>query len=150
MEKKERKIETYKATIEGISYGGKVERRSTVLIKVGSKSISKKALQLGLLLIGLQVLDGILTYVGVNLYGNNMEGNYFLHVLMESYGAKPVLFLSKLLVVGVILALTGLAHKRKWIRPFILLLCFVYLMCAVIPWVFIISHHYAPGGYGSM
>jgi hypothetical protein len=146
MEKKDRKIETFKATIEGISYGGKVERRSTVLIKVGSKSISKRALQLGGLLVGLQILDGVLTYIGVTLYGNMMEGNYFLHVLMESYGAKPVLFFSKLLVVGVIFVLTGLAHKRKWIRPFILLLCVVYLMCAVIPWVFIISNHYAQGG----
>lgn len=124
---------------EGITYGGGRKRRNTVLIKVGRHSFSKKAFQLGLLLAIFQILDGGLTYIGLLSHGIEMEGNTILHRMMSAYGLFPALFIAKSLALTFVVVLTVLAHRRRWIRPFLIFLSLVYLLLAVIPWVYIIS-----------
>ena len=135
------KIEVVKGTTEGISYKGERQRRETVLLRVGRHSISKRAFQPGLFLAVCQLLDGILTWIGLSIFGVHMEGNTFLNMLMQAYGSFPVLFVSKLVALVLVAFLTLYAHRRHWFRPVIALLCFIYLALAVLPWVFLISSH---------
>ena len=133
------RFEIVEGETEGVSYSGERRRRKTILLKMGTFSISKKALQLGLILALCQVLDGFLTYLGLSLLGVEMEGNAFLRTLMEVHGTFPVLFISKIIALGLVIVLTGYAHRRKWIRPIIAILCMIYLVLAVLPWSFIIA-----------
>jgi uncharacterized membrane protein len=126
-----------------ISYSGKRQRKKTVLLKIGERSISKKALQLGLILVCCQILDGVLTYAGLSLMGVHMEGNSLLRDLMHYYGEAPVLFAAKSVSILFIALLTIQSHHRPWIRPLIVLLILVYLGLAVIPWTYLISQKIA-------
>jgi uncharacterized membrane protein len=133
------KFKVEEGETEQITYGGKRVRRKTVLLRVGQYSISQKALLLGLMLAICQVFDGFLTYIGLSIMGVQMEGNTFLRTLMEAYGKAPVLFASKLIAIFLIGILTFEANRRRWVRPFIVLLILIYLGLAVFPWTYIIS-----------
>ena len=124
---------------EHITFTGKRLRRPTVLIKVGSWSLSKRAFLLGAILALCQVLDGLLTYVGLSILGVHMEGNAFLRSLMLAYGTAPALFLVKSGAVILAVLLMFKAHQRRWVRPLITILILIYLALAVIPWTYIIS-----------
>jgi hypothetical protein len=54
---------------ENIALDGRRIRRSTVLIRVGRVSLSRKAFILGAALVGCQILDGLLTYIGLSDHG---------------------------------------------------------------------------------
>ncbi|RIL12030.1 MAG: hypothetical protein DCC75_01220 [Proteobacteria bacterium] len=115
-------------------------RRPTVLIHLGAGySLSKRAFELGLLLAVLQLADGLLTYVGLNIYGIHLEGNAFLRSLMHVYGTFPVLFFTKLFALGCVAWLTILAHDRRWIRPAIAFVSGIYITAAIIPWSYLVS-----------
>jgi uncharacterized membrane protein len=138
------KFDVVEGETEHISFTGQRTRKATVLMRLrtksGTVSLSKKAVSLGLLLIICQILDGLLTYIGLRILGVNMEGNSFLRSLMHAYGMLPALFFAKcvaLLLVGILMLY---AHKRKWIRPIIFLLAVIYLSLAVIPWIVLISN----------
>jgi hypothetical protein len=124
-----------------ISFGGVYARSPTVIVQMGSVRLSRKALILGVALAACQVFDGILTFIGTFLLGVEMEGNGILRGLMHLYGAAPVLFVIKAMLVGVIVVLTFFAHRRRWIRPFIFGVVSVYVIVALIPWVYIISSY---------
>ena len=145
MSRKTVKFEIIQGETEAITYSGKRQRKQTVLLKVGRYSISWRAFQLGMILVVCQLLDGLLTYAGLRLYGVHMEGNAFLKELMIAYGTFTALFLVKLFAVLCIITLTIFAHKRKWIRPLIAGVCGIYLMLAVFPWVYILSRAHAKG-----
>jgi hypothetical protein len=132
-------FEIVEGTTEGISYSGIRKRRSTVLIRMGSKEMSKQAVMLGLLLSTLQICDALLTYIGLRLHGIHLEGNGLLAELMYAYGLFPALLITKLAALCLIVALTIVSNKRKWIRPFIFMLCAAYITLAIVPWTFIIS-----------
>ncbi len=132
-------FEIIEGTTEGISYSGIRKRRKTVLIRFGKKSISKQAFQLGFLLATLQIFDAVLTYVGLTLHGIHLEGNGILARMMHAYGLFPALLFSKLFALSLILLLTIFSHRRRWIRPFVFMLCATYITLAIVPWTFIIS-----------
>ena len=136
-------FEVVEGTTEGITYTGVRKRRKTVLIRVGSKFISKQALQLGLILAVLQVFDAVLTYIGLTLHGIQLEGNGMLSKMMHDYGLFPTLLISKTFALMLIVILTYFAHQRRWIRPFIIMLCAAYVTLAVVPWTYIISSTHA-------
>ncbi len=123
---------------EHISYSGKRVRKSTVLIRVGKRSLSRKAFILGASLILCQFFDGFLTYLGLQMLGVHMEGNTFLQELMHAYGTAPVLVVAKFLAVAFVVILTFYSHHRVWLRPIIGGLVVIYLALAVIPWTYII------------
>jgi len=126
-------------TAEHISFSGIRQRKPTVLIRVGSYSMSKRALQLGALLVLCQVLDGVLTYAGLSMLGVSMEGNSFLRIMMEIYGTAPILVIVKIIAVVFIFIVTIQAHTKRWLRPVIAGLILIYLAAAIIPWTYIIS-----------
>ena len=99
---------------------------------------SKDILILGSFLIILQILDGLLTGIGMYHFGTRAEGNMFLRVAMESIGYIPALVLAKSLAIGIILFLCHLAKTVKWLPMAMKAVILIYLGAAVIPWTAII------------
>ncbi len=145
MFRKRLRFEVVQGETEHITFGGKKVRRPTVLIRVGKLSLSKKAFFLGATLLLCQLLDGLLTYIGLSLLGTHMEGNTFLKALIHAYGMLPALFAAKLGASIAVVALTWHAHNRRWIRPAIFLMILVYISLAVVPWTYLISKAQAKG-----
>jgi uncharacterized membrane protein len=77
-----------------------------------------------------QALDGVLTYVGVSVYGPRMEGNPALAWLMAMVGQGPALAMAKSLasVFGIALHLNA-GHR------IVAVLTAFYIAAAVLPWV---------------
>lgn len=80
-----------------------------------------------------QILDGILTYVGVSALGISAEGNPLLAWLMASYGEVIALAGAKSLAACCGVALYILAVDRM-----IAVLTLVYIGFALIPWTLIL------------
>jgi hypothetical protein len=76
-----------------------------------------------------QAGDGVLTYVGVTVYGSQMEGNPLLRWLMSAVGEGPALTAAKLTACGFGIALHVFAvHKT------VAALTTFYFLVAVLPW----------------
>jgi hypothetical protein len=97
---------------------------------------------LGLILATLQILDGILTGVGMSQYGTGMEGNVLLRSLMGAIGYIPALVLVKGASIGLIALLCQQAPKISWLKPAFYGVIAVYLMGAVVPWTYILITDY--------
>lgn len=80
-----------------------------------------------------QVLDGLLTYVGVSLYGPQLEGNPIVAWLMSTLGQGPGLAAAKVTasVFGIVLHLTA-------VHMAVAALALFYFVVAIVPWLFII------------
>jgi hypothetical protein len=128
---------------EQFTFRGERVRKRTILVALGSRAISKQALELGVVLIICQVLDGILTYAGLSLMGVQMEGNDLLRELMHIYGLAPTIFVAKSSAIVLAIVLMLHSHSRRWIRPVIALLVLTYLALAVVPWTYIIAEEKA-------
>lgn len=126
-----------------VSFSGKRVRKPTVLLRVGRRALSKRALSLGLFLAVCQILDGILTYIGLGMAGIEMEGNRLLGSMMYFYGVAPAIFMVKCAALILVGALTFYAHNRPWVRTLIAVAIAIYLVFAVIPWTYIISEGHA-------
>ncbi len=82
-----------------------------------------------------QALDGVLTYVGVTVYGLRMEGNPIIGWLMAAIGHGPALAAAKLTAgsFDVVLHLSAV-HKA------VALLAAFYLAIAVLLWAAILFY----------
>lgn len=80
-----------------------------------------------------QACDGVLTYVGVSLYGIGMEGNPLLAWLMETMGEGAALATAK----GVAGAF-GIALHLSAVHRILAALSAFYVAVAIIPWVAIL------------
>jgi hypothetical protein len=80
-----------------------------------------------------QVLDGALTYLGVTLYGPQMEGNPLIAWLMDRLGEGPGLAAAKITAAffGIVLHLSAV-HKA------VALLAAFYVAVAIVPWTIIL------------
>jgi hypothetical protein len=80
-----------------------------------------------------QVLDGLLTYVGVSLYGPQLEGNPVVAWLMATLGHGPGLAAAKVTasVFGIVLHLTA-------VHMAVAILAAFYVVVAIVPWTLII------------
>ena len=80
-----------------------------------------------------QACDGVLTYVGVSLYGSTIEGNPLLGWLMGSMGHGVALATTKALAgaLGIALHLTGVHRVVAALAAF-------YVVVAVAPWMAIL------------
>jgi len=85
-----------------------------------------------------QVLDGLLTYVGVTLLGVGVEANGLLATSMQAIGAPRALLSAKLLaaVCGYILFRTA-CHRPLAITTGL------YVGVAIVPWLLIVGEHLA-------
>lgn len=62
--------------------------------------IDKSFIFQAIFLIILQIFDGLLTYIGIFLYGNSVEGNKIIVYLIEKFGLIEGLVLAKF--IGII------------------------------------------------
>jgi len=139
------KFKIVRGETEHITIRGSRVRNPTVLLQLGGFSVSRKAIALGSLLVALQVLDGILTFFGVAVFGVAMEGNSFLRSLVEEYGAARALFFVKTITIGFVIFLTFRAHRRRWVRPIIGALIATYVVLAVLPWAIGLGRYFFVG-----
>lgn len=86
----------------------------------------------------LQILDGLLTYIGVRLIGLEGEGNYLIKLIMTHFGVFQGLVLVKLSSI-VILSMAFLSIPIVPKKVFMLLLPIniIYLF-AVFTWIYIL------------
>jgi uncharacterized membrane protein len=77
-----------------------------------------------------QVLDGLLTYIGVSLLGVEVEANALLATSMETIGTPGTLVAAKLV------ACAGgyLLYRMAWYRP-LAITAGLYVGVAVVPWI---------------
>ncbi|MEO8077412.1 MAG: hypothetical protein ABI818_13865 [Acidobacteriota bacterium] len=82
-----------------------------------------------------QASDGVLTYVGVSIYGVRMEGNPILGWLMLTMGQGAALATAK-----VVAGMFGIGLHLSAVHKAVAVLAFFYLTAAVIPWVAILFY----------
>jgi hypothetical protein len=77
-----------------------------------------------------QGLDGVLTYVGVSVYGLHMEGNPLIGWLMMTMGEGPALATAKLTA-----GMFGIALHLSAVHKAVALLAAFYVVVAIVPWM---------------
>ena len=77
-----------------------------------------------------QALDGVLTYVGVRMYGLRIEGNPLLAWLMSTLGQGVALTLAK----GMAGAF-GIALHLSAVHRVVAVLAIFYFAVAIVPWI---------------
>ena len=137
-------VDLLDATVERISFDGDINFDKTMTFYVNDKKfISKRALMLGIFLAICHILDGVLTFFGMEIFGSQAEGNSFLRYFIEIYGHGTTLFVGKTIAIILTLTLMLISHKRLWVRNMITGVIVIYLCMAVIPWFYILSRYIA-------
>ena len=83
----------------------------------------------------MQVLDGVLTYIGVSTYGLRMEGNPLIGWLMAAMGQGPALAAAKLTA-----GFFGVALHLSAVHKAVALLAGFYVIVAIVPWVAVLFY----------
>jgi uncharacterized membrane protein len=86
-----------------------------------------------LLFLVAQACDGVLTYVGVTIYGLHMEGNPLISWLISAMGQGPALAAAKLTAGGF-----GIALHLSSVHKAVAMLTAFYVVVAVVPWITIL------------
>ena len=94
---------------------------------------------LGLIVVALQILDGILTGLGMFHFGTDMEGNAVLRYMMVNLGFVPALIIAKATAIAVVSGLCIFAYRIWWLKLALRGIIGVYLTMAVAPWTVILS-----------
>jgi hypothetical protein len=84
-------------------------------------------------------MDGVLTGVGMERFGLEMEANPLLRSLMERFGVAPALFLAKgMVILMMVHMLRNLDYYKGWTGFCgLVMLNLFYTFKAVIPWIII-------------
>ena len=112
--------------------------RAAVIFKI--EPPSRDFIYLGVFLASLQVFDGVLTSMGLTQLGMHAEANPLLRFLMHHLGPTSALLVVKGTAVFVVLMLTILARKTRWIKDLIAALSCLYLFAAILPWLYILGY----------
>lgn len=123
-----------------IRFDIEVTRNATIIIEV--EPPSRALIYFAIFFVSLQILDGMLTSIGMARFGVHSEGNPLLKDLMIRFTPDQALVAVKTLAVLMVVTLTVVAKRISWIRDIIGLLSCIYLFAAIIPWVYIITHHF--------
>jgi uncharacterized membrane protein len=108
------------------------------MVKVGREGAIQRSLfgDVALLLFLLaQMLDGVLTYVGVSVYGLHMEGNPLIGWMMANMGHGPALATAK-----VTAGFFGIALHLSAVHKAVALLTAFYLAVAIVPWLAVLFY----------
>jgi len=106
------------------------------MVNVGTTDATRRSLfgDAALLLFLLaQASDGVLTYVGVTIYGLHMEGNPLLSWMMGLMGQGPALATAKVAAGGF-----GIALHLSAVHKAVAVLALFYVLVAVVPWLTIL------------
>lgn len=86
----------------------------------------------------LQILDGVLTSIGIDRFGLDVEGNSFLRGMMEQFGHVPTLAVAKFFAIALIASLALTANRVRWIPKAMGALTCLYLFAAILPWTYLL------------
>lgn len=92
---------------------------------------------LWLAFVAVQVLDGVLTYIGLRTFGLEIEANPIVAWYAEAFGPAAGLAAAKLFAIGCASVLYVTARHRT-----VAVLTILYLACAIMPWAHVL-HSYA-------
>ena len=117
------------------------QRKSGQLIYLAShtRTTQSELLFLGAILVVLQILDGILTGVGMAQYGLHMEGNALLRLLMSHIGYIPALILTKCVAIAIIALLCSQAFRVRWLKYAFTTIIIMYTTLAIAPWTYMLT-----------
>ena len=76
-----------------------------------------------------QVLDGMLTYLGIKIWGPGIEGNPLLSSAIAYAGTAPSLAVAKSIAIGF-----GMVLHLYRVHTLVALLTGFYVAAAIIPW----------------
>jgi len=91
------------------------------------------------MLISLQVLDGILTAIGMERLGIQAEGNVILRYFMELLGHVPALVIMKSFAIAIIICLCQAANTYSWIKYALQGVNVLYICAAILPWMIVLD-----------
>ena len=86
-----------------------------------------------------QILDGILTYIGVTRFGELAEGNPLVKYLIVNLGVVFGLLLPKSIAILSVLGLNSQVEKSTAIKGGLTATIIFYVLVAILPWVVILS-----------
>lgn len=117
-------------------------QRPTLGVIVGGRDARTRrlssAMTLGLILALTQVLDGVLTAIGMTNFGIEAEGNILLRTMMSAWGFIPALVIAKSAAVAVVFSLVVMARSVHWVPTALKGLIAAYVLAAIIPWTMIL------------
>ena len=102
---------------------------------------SKEMVMLSFILALLQVSDGVLTGLGMSIFGTGAEGNLLLRSLMEVMGYIPALIMAKSFAILIIAGLCYLSTVVSWLPRAMRCVIAIYVFAAVGPWTYILLTH---------
>ena len=103
----------------------------------------KEILALTIILVALQIADGLLTGVGVYHMGVEMEANPLLRTLMDIFGATTALVAVKSFAIGIIGILSTLAATVPWLGLAMRGMIVLYSLVAILPWSAILYGYFS-------
>lgn len=109
-------------------------RRAAIVFEI--EAPSRDFIYFGVFLASLQIFDGVLTSMGMSRFSLEAEGNPLLRELMLRYGPENALFAVKGIAICMVVFLTFLAKRQRWIKDMIAALSCLYLFAAIVPWVY--------------
>ena len=122
--------------------GGRQGRNSTSLDSSAETGASRALAFWAWSLVILQILDGVMTAIGVGHYGHEAEANFLLKLGMELIGPAPTLIIAKSLAIFVVYLLVQCAQHVSWVPRAIQAVTALYLFAAILPWSYILARHY--------
>ncbi|MCB0330804.1 MAG: hypothetical protein KDD70_14120 [Bdellovibrionales bacterium] len=90
-------------------------------------------------LILVQILDGVLTGLGVSQFGIEAEGNPLLRFFMGHFGHEATLIGAKSLSIAIVILLGHCAKSVAWVEKAMTAVACLYIFAALIPWTFILT-----------
>lgn len=92
------------------------------------------ALSLGVV----QLLDALLTYKGLTLYGNSAEGNFLIVCLCEIFGTAVALCIAKIFSLFCILIACNYGKNYFWMPAALCFLLIIHISFAIVPWSYLL------------
>ncbi len=117
-----------------MTIGVPLPRGKTVILELPQPS--REVFYFGAFLASLQIVDGILTSIGIRKFGISGEGNPILRMAMSVFTPDQAIVLGKLLAILIVVGLTIAAKRTRFIRDMIGFLSCFYLVAAIIPWLY--------------
>lgn len=113
---------------------------SAALIRSLNKQASRAHLVfIGITLVFLQILDGLLTGIGVANFGPTIEANLLIRGLIISLGIVPALLLIKGIAIIIVGTLCTMAHRVHWLASALKFIIVLYLFAAIVPWTLVLT-----------
>jgi hypothetical protein len=84
----------------------------------------------------MQCLDGVFTYLGVNIWGPSIEANPIVASAITAGGPTVGLFGAKLVAVGF-----GMLLHLQRVHHIVALLTAIYFVVAIVPWAALLLIH---------